>query len=319
MKAIVIREFGPTEVMRLEEVPDPRPQAGEVLVRVHAIGVNPVDAYRRSGRYRALPALPYTPGSDAAGEVVALGPGVERWRVGDRVYTDHRAAGAYAEYVCCHEDRLHPIPDGVGYPAAAALGVPYATAYRALFQRGQARAGERLLVHGATGGVGLAAVQLAASAGLEVTGTGGTTEGRDEVIEQGAARALDHHAPDHAERLAEAAPGGFDVILEMLANRNLAIDLRVLAPRGRVVVVGSRGEVEIDPRDLMSRETEVRGMTLANTPDDDLRSIHEALFAGLQEGTLRPVVAEELPLADAPAAHELVMRDGHRGKIVLIP
>lgn len=319
MRAIVIREFGPPEVMRLEEVPDPRPLEGEVLVKVHAVGVNPVDTYRRSGRYPSLPALPYTPGSDAAGEVVAVGPGVERWRIGDRVYTDHRVAGAYAEYLCCAEDRLHPIPQGIGYPAATALGVAYATAYRALFQRGQARAGERLLVHGATGGVGLAAVQLAASAGLEVTATGGTPEGRDVVMKQGAARALDHHAPDHADRLAEAVPGGFDLILEMLASRNLGIDLRVLAPRGRVVVIGSRGEVQIDPRNLMSRDAEVRGMTLFNTSDDELQSIHEALFEGLQRGTLRPIVAAELSLAEAPAAHDMVMRDGHRGRIVLIP
>lgn len=314
-----MREFGSPDVMRIEEVADPVPGPGEVVVRVRAIGVNPVDTYRRSGRYASAPSLPYTPGSDAAGQVVEVGSGVVRWREGDRVYSDHRASGAYAELLCCSEDRLHPLPAGVDFRTGAVLGVPYATAYRALIQRGAAQRGERVLVHGATGGVGLAAVQLARASGLEVTATGGSEQGREEARSQGADATLDHRASDHAERLAEVAGAGFDLVLEMLANENLALDLSVLARRGRVVVIGSRGTIEIDPRALMSRDADVRGLTLFNTPPDELTAIHEALIEGFEEGALRSVIAAEFPLGDAPAAHERVMGGSHSGKILLIP
>jgi NADPH2:quinone reductase len=320
MKAIVVEEFGAPDVLRVSELPDPRPGPGEVVVRVRAVGVNPVDAYRRSGRYRNLPALPYTPGSDAAGEVVETGEGVTRWSLGDRVYTDHTASRAYAELQLCREDQIHPLSARLSFGQGAALGVPYATAFRALFQRGSARPGERLLIHGATGGVGLAAVQLACAAGLEITATGGTEDGREEARRQGASQLLDHRSNDHAERLAVAAgEAGFDLILELAANENLAIDLGVLGHRGRIVVIGSRGPIEIDPRAIMGRDADVRGMTLFNTPADDLASIHAALFAGTENGSLRPILARELPLADAPAAHEQVMASGHVGKIILNP
>lgn len=320
MRAIVVREFGGPEVLRLDEVPDPEPGPREVVVRVRAAGVNPVDAYRRSGQYASVPRLPYIPGSDAAGQVEAVGAEVSRWSPGDRVYTDHTAAGACAEYLVCGKDALHALPRDVDFREGAALGVPYATAYRALFQRGGAKPGERLLVHGATGGVGLAAVQLARGAGLEVTATGGSERGRAEAERQGAHRVLDHRAADHRDRLVEAAAeAGFDLVLEMAAHVNLALDLSVLGKRGRVVVIGSRGSIEIDPRATMGRDADIRGMTLFNTPPADLASIHAALGAGLESGTLRPVIAAELPLAEAAAAHERVMSSGHSGKIVLFP
>ena len=320
MKAIVVHEFGGPEVLRLEEVPDPVPGHGEVLVRVRAVGVNPVDTYRRSGQYASTPSLPFTPGSDAAGEVVATGPGVVRWRDGDRVYTDHRVSGAYAELVCCAEDHLHPLPDGIGFPAGASLGVPATTAYRALFDIGGARAGERLLVHGGTGAVGLAATQLALAAGMEVTATGGSEAGRELLRSLGVERVLDHGAPAHAAALERAAGDhGFHLVLELAANVNLALDLRVLARRGAVVVAGSRGKVEIDPRDIMSRESEVRGMTLFHTPLPRLGEIHERLHAALERGDLHPIVAAELPLEAAAEAHQRVIDSPHAGKIVLIP
>lgn len=320
MQAILIEQFGDPDAMRLRDVPDPVPGRGEVLLRVHAAGINPVDAYRRSGRYANLPALPYTPGSDAAGVVEQVGEGVSRWRPGDRVYSDHTASGACAERMICREDQLHPLPDTVSFEQGAALGVPYATAFRALFQRGGAKVGERLLIHGGTGGVGLAAIQFAHAAGLEITATGGSEEGRRLAAAQGAAHLLDHSAPDHAERLREAAGSrGFDLILEMLANVNLPVDLTVLAPRGRVVVIGSRGTVEIDPRQILSRDADVRGMTLFRTPDDDREQIHASIHSGLQQRTLRPLIAATLPLAQAPEAHRRVIEGGHAGKIILLP
>jgi NADPH2:quinone reductase len=320
MRAIRVHRFGGPEVMEVEDLPDPAPGPGELLIRVKAAGVNPVDAYRRSGRYGRLPRLPYTPGSDAAGEVAGVGEGVTRFRSGDRVYTDHLASGAYADLLLVAEAHAHPLPERASFEQGAALGVPYATAYRALFHRGRALPGEALLVHGATGGVGLATVQLARARGLTVFGTGGSEEGREEVLRQGAHQVFDHHDTGYLDRVRDATGGrGVDIVVEMLANVNLARDLGVLARGGRVVVVGSRGPVEIDPRETMGRDAEIRGMTLFNASDAETREIHAALVAGLESGTLRPVIAEEIPLSEAPRAHERVMDSAHRGKIVLVP
>jgi len=198
--------------------------------------------------------------------------------------------------------------------------VPYATAYRALFQRARARAGEWVLVHGASGGVGVAAVQLARAAGLHVIGTGGTDEGRRLAREEGAHHVLDHRAPDYLEQAVALTGGrGVDVILEMLANVNLDRDLGVLARRGRVVVIGNRGSIEINPRAAMTRDADILGMSLLNAPPEELSGIHAALVAGLEAGTLRPVVGRELPLAEAARAHAAVLEPGAYGKIVLVP
>jgi NADPH2:quinone reductase len=320
MKAIRVHEFGGPEVLRLEEVPGPEPSAGQVLVRVRAAGVNPVDTYIRSGAHAVRPQVPYTPGLDAAGEVVSAGEGVARVAPGQRVYAAGSLTGTYAELTLCDESQCHPLPDRLSFAQGAGVFTPYATAYRALFQRAQARPGETVLVHGASGGVGTAAVQLARAAGLRVVGTAGTEEGRALVSEQGAHEVLDHRAPDYLGRLGELTGGrGVDVILEMLANVNLDKDLGVLAKGGRVVVIGSRGTVEINPRAAMTRDAAVLGMTLFNTTPQELASIHAALGAGLEAGTLRPVVGRELPLAEAARAHEEVLRPGARGKIVLVP
>jgi NADPH:quinone reductase len=320
MKAIRVDEFGGPEVMRLVDAPDPRPEAGQVLVRVHAAGVNPVDAYIRSGMYARTPELPYTPGMDGAGVVEAVGEGVTRVAKGDRVYLAGTISGSYAELALADESQAQPLPRDVSFAQGAGVNVPYATAYRALFQRAHALPGESVLVHGASGGVGVAATQLARAAGMKVIGTGGTEQGRKLVSEQGAHHVLDHRAPDYLEQLLALTDGrGVDVVLEMLANVNLDKDLNVLARNGRVVVIGNRGTVEINPRAAMARDASILGMSLMSAPADELPSIHAALVAGLENGTLRPVVREEMPLADAPRAHEAVMEPGAYGKIVLIP
>lgn len=320
MKAIRVHEFGGPEVLRLEETPDPQPGRGEVLVRVKAVGVNPVDTYIRSGAHAVRPELPYTPGLDAAGVVEAVGEGVTRVSVGERVYTAGTLSGAYAELALCGESQVYMLPERVSFAQGAGLFTPYATAYRALFNRGQGHAGESVLVHGASGGVGTAAVQLARAAGFKVIGTGGTEEGRRLVAEQGAHHVLDHHAPDYLEQLAALTGGrGVDIVLEMLANVNLGKDLNVLAKGGRVVVVGSRGAVEVNPRALMMRDGSIHGLTLFNATPQELVGIHAAIRAGLEAGTLRPVVGRELPLAEAVRAHETVLEPGAHGKIVLVP
>jgi NADPH2:quinone reductase len=320
VKAIRVHEFGPPEVMHLETVPEPVPGPGQVLVRLAAIGVNPVDTYIRSGVYRPDVRLPYTPGLDGAGIITAIGPDVKHRQVGDRVYVAWSLTGTYAEQVLCREFQTHLLPEAVSFPQGAAIGVPYGAAFRALFQRARAVAGEKVLVHGASGGVGLAALQLGRAAGLRVIGTAGSERGRKLVLAQGAHHVLDHHAPGYLAELQELTCGqGVDVILEMLANVNLGKDLEVLAKGGRVVVVGSRGRVEIDPRDAMSREATILGMTLYNASDQELTSMHAAFAAGLTNGTLRPVVSHELPLTEAAEAHHAVLEASTFGKIVLLP
>jgi NADPH:quinone reductase len=319
MKAIRVNETGEPDVMRLEDVPDPRPADGQVVVRVRAVGINPVETYIRSGRY-ALPALPYTPGTDAAGIVAAVGPGVRRVKVGDRVYTSGTLSGAYAELALCRESQVHRLPDEVFFEQGAALGIPYATAYQALFRKAGALGGDTVLIHGASGGVGIAAVQLARAAGLRVIGTAGTDQGLQLVIEQGAHHVFDHRAPAYLEEVMKLTDGqGVEVIIEMLANVNLGRDLAILATGGRVVVVGSRGTVEINPRDLMGRDAAVMGMLLFNASEKELLRIHAALLSGLDNGTLKPVIGRTLPLAEAARAHHAVMEPGAYGKIVLLP
>jgi NADPH:quinone reductase len=319
MKAIRVHEFGDPEVLRLEEVPTPQPGPGEVLVRIHAIGVNPVETYIRAGTYARLPALPYTPGNDCAGMIERVDPDVNEFKPGDRVYTGGSLAGStYAEFTLCKTAQVHPLPENVSFAQGAAMGTPYATAYRGLIQRADARPGETVLVHGASGGVGTAAVQLARARGLHVFGTAGTDDGRKLVREQGAHEVFDHHAPDHFEQIMKATSGrGVDVIVELLANMNLGKDLTILAKGGRVAIIGSRGRVEIDPRDTMQRDVDLRGMVLPNTPPAELASIHAALVAGLENGTLRPVIGKEFPLAEAAQAHRAVVEPGTIGKIVL--
>ncbi len=320
MKAIRVREYGPPEAMRLEKVADPAAGPGQVLVRVKAAGVNPVDTYIRTGTYAVKPPLPYTPGMDGAGTVEAVGQGVSNLKVGDRVYIAGSLSGTYAELALCEVWQVHPLPERVSFAQGAAVYVAYATSYRALFMRAHAQAGETVLVHGASGGVGIAAVQIARAAGLKVIGTGGTEKGRRLVAQEGAHHVLDHRAAGYLEEVMPLTGGrGVDVVLEMLANVNLGKDLTVLARGGRVVVIGSRGTVEIDPRATMKRDASILGMTLLNASKEELAGIHAALVAGLENGTLRPVVGREFPLKDAPAAHQAVMETGAYGKIVLLP
>jgi NADPH2:quinone reductase len=320
MKAIVVHEFGGPEVLRLEEVPTPKPAAGQVLVRIHGAGVNPYDAYMRAGTYAVKPPLPYTPGSDAAGVIEAVGDRVKRVRKGDRVYTAKTLTGAYAEYALALEGQVHPLPEKISFSQGAGVWVPYATAYHALHHSTAARASETVLVHGASGGVGSAAVQMARAMGLTVFGTAGTQKGTDLAKREGAHQIFDHSKAGYQEEILKATGGrGVDVILEMLANVNLAADLKLLATNGRVIIIGNRGEITINPRDLMLRRASARGFTLwAVTPEEE-KEIHAGLIAGLENGTLRPVVGKELPLAEAARAHKEILEPGAAGKIVLVP
>jgi NADPH2:quinone reductase len=320
MKAIQVHEFGGPEVLKLEEIPTPQPTAGQILVRVHAAGVNPYDTYMRNGSYAIKPPLPYTPGSDGAGTVEAVGSGVTKVKPGDRVYIAKTVTGAYAEYTIALESQVHRLPEKVSFTQGAGVWVPYGTAYHALYHSAQAHASETVLIHGASGGVGIAGVQIARASGLTVFGTASSQKGLDLVTREGAHQVFNHSKPGYLEEIMKATGGsGVDIVLEMLANVNLANDMKLLATNGRVIVIGNRGEITVNPRDLMSRRASVRGFTLwALTPAEEA-DVNAGLIAGLENGTLRPVVGKEIPLGEASRAHVEILQPGAAGKIVLIP
>jgi NADPH2:quinone reductase len=323
MKAIRVHAFGGPEVLQLEDVTAPQAGPGQVAVRVKAVGVNPVDVSIRTGAYKnVIP--PYIPGSDAAGLVEATGEGVTHVKPGDRVFitgtTSPSFTGAYAEVALSRAGQVHPLPAPLSFPQGAAIYVPYGTAYRSLVQRARAQAGETVFVHGASGGVGIASVQLARAMGLRVIGTAGTDQGRELVLRQGAHHVLDHKAPDYLQQLTALTDGrGPEIILEMASHHNLGKDLTVVAKYGRIVVIGCRGPVEINPREAMMRDAAILGMHLGNPSEAEAAAIWAGLSAGFTNGTLKPVIGKELPLSEAAQAQKAVMEQNAYGKIVLIP
>lgn len=318
MKSIIVNEYGPPEVMTVEDVETPQPSGTQVLVKIHAAGVNPVDTYLRSGIHAHAPKLPYTPGKDGAGIVEAVGEEVSRLKKGDRVYTAGSISGTYAEYSLCEESQLGSLPDSVPFDEGAGIWTPYATSYRALFQKADGMAGETVLIHGASGGVGLAAVQWAKSAGMRVIGTASSDAGKDLVKTHGADAVFDHTDVDHYGEIFEFTGGsGVDVIVEMLANENLERDFECVAMFGRIVVVGNRGSLQFTPRLAMTKDVSILGMSLFNAPPSELEEIHSAIRNGLLLGSLKPIVGKRFSLEDAPAAHHEVIESKAAGKIVL--
>lgn len=319
MKAIRVSSAGGPEVLKFEDVPDLKPAPDEVLVKIEAAGVNPVDTYIRQGNYPGT-TYPYTPGFDAAGVVAAIGGNVKKIKKGDRVYTAFSVSGTYAEYSTCKEEQVHLLPANVSFEAGAALNIPYGTAYYALVNKAQAKQGETVLIHGASGGVGIAAVQIARSLGLKVIGTAGTPRGNELVLKEGAHHVLDHTDPSYLDELKKLTNGiGPNIILEMLANVNLNKDLGAVSKLGRIVIIGSRGTVEIDPRLAMKGEVSIHGMIYFAVSPENQMLIHTALSSGLENGTLRPVIGKCFPLKAASEAHIAVMQSGAFGKIILKP
>ena len=321
MRAIYIHQFGGPEVLRMEEIPSLTVGPGQILIRIKAVGVNPVDTYIREGLYHLPIQFPFTCGFDAAGIIEDLGSDVRGWSIGDRVFMGGSLSGAYAEQALCRADQILSLPDHISFAQGAAVGIPYAAAYRALFAKARLAPGETLLIHGASGGVGCAALQFARKAQAVIFATAGSPAGRELVKNQGAARVFDHTDPQHIEAIRAATKGrGVNVILEMLANVNLAKDLETLvALSGRIIVIGSRGRVEIDPRHMMMRDALVMGMLMMNMPDDERATTYASIVDGLRRRELEPVVGKKFPLAEARQAHEAVRQLGACGKIVLIP
>ncbi len=313
MQAIRVHEFGGPEVLRLEELPDPHPAAGQVRVRVEAAGVNPVDTYVRAGMYGPRP-FPFIAGFDGAGVVDEVGPDVASVRVGDRVY--FTMVPSYATSVVAPASAVWPLPSRLDFAQGAAIGIPYATALKAVHFVGRLQPGDWVLVHGASGAVGTAALQLGAAAGLRMVATASTEAGRSLALALGAECALGHD--DLEEALARTHGHGFDAVIELAAHLNLGRDLGILAHGGQVVVVGSRGPVEIDARRLMNVGGAIRALSIVYTTPEERERLHLGLAPGLRSGVLTPVVGRTLPLAQAAEAHRLVMAGGSLGKLVLL-
>lgn len=324
MKAIRAHSFGGPDVLQLDDIDDPVPGPDEVVIDVRAAGVNPADTYMRGGTYAIVPDLPYVPGGDAGGVVSAIGADVKEFAIGDAVFVGTAMSfdltGCYAEKVRRKASEILPLPDGVGFAEAAAFGVSYSTAHYALFERGGARAGETVFIHGASGSVGTSAIQLAKRAGLTVIGSGGTERGIDLIRSEGADHAVNHTSDNYLAEVTDLTGGrGPDLILEMLANVNLAADMDVAAKYGRIVIIGNRGDITITPRVAMMKELDIRGIALWNATRQQMAPIMKDILAGVAEGALRPIIGREMSLSEAAAAHVAVLEPGAYGKIVLVP
>ncbi|MEX0344001.1 MAG: NADPH:quinone reductase [Rhizobiaceae bacterium] len=324
MRAVSVHQFGGPEELVLEELPNPVAKAGEVLVDIKAVGVNPIDTYIRSGIHAIRPQLPYIAGGDAAGVVLSTGEGVTGFAAGDRVYVSAIAGGHFdgltAEMAAVPASEVFHLPDNVNFAEGAALGVPCATAFYALHVRGEAQSGQTVFIHGASGSVGTAVVQMARSQGMTVIGSVGTDEGRRLVSEQGADHVLNHTTAGYLDELASLTGGrGPDLIIEMLANVNLAADMDAVAKFGRIVIVGNRGEITINPRTAMMKNLDIVGLALNNASKDEMTTVHAGLKAGLESGDLKPVIRCEMDMTDAAKSHEMVLEPGALGKIVIVP
>ncbi|EAX06410.1 crystallin zeta [Homo sapiens] len=321
MRAVRVFEFGGPEVLKLRsDIAVPIPKDHQVLIKVHACGVNPVETYIRSGTYSRKPLLPYTPGSDVAGVIEAVGDNASAFKKGDRVFTSSTISGGYAEYALAADHTVYKLPEKLDFKQGAAIGIPYFTAYRALIHSACVKAGESVLVHGASGGVGLAACQIARAYGLKILGTAGTEEGQKIVLQNGAHEVFNHREVNYIDKIKKyVGEKGIDIIIEMLANVNLSKDLSLLSHGGRVIVVGSRGTIEINPRDTMAKESSIIGVTLFSSTKEEFQQYAAALQAGMEIGWLKPVIGSQYPLEKVAEAHENIIHgSGATGKMILL-
>lgn len=324
MRAIRAHKFGGSDVLQLDEISDPNAGPDEVIIDMRAAGVNPADTYMRNGTYAIVPELPYIPGGDAGGIISEVGSDVKNFKIGDRVFVGTALSFAlqdcYAEKIKRKAAEVLPLPENVSFQQAAAFGVSYPTAHYALFHRGNAQAGETVFIHGASGSVGTSAIQIAKRAGLKIIGSAGTKTGMDLITEQGVDFAVDHTTDTYIDEIKDFTDGkGVDLTLEMLANVNLAKDMDVAAKFGRIVIIGNRGEININPRVAMMKELDIKGTALWNATADQIKTIMGDILSGVADGSLNPVIGKQIELADAARAHDAVLEAGAYGKIVLIP
>jgi len=320
MRAIHVENFGGPEVLQLKSnLIVPPLTKTQVLVSCKVAGVNPVETYIREGQYSRLPDLPYIPGSDAAGVIEKLGSDVQGLSVGQRVFVTGRNSGAYAEAIVTESIYVFPLHQRLSFAQGAALGVPYFTAYKALIMGAKAKPGETVLIHGASGAVGNAAVQIARAMGVTVIGTAGTKEGMEVVLRCGAHHVFNHNHKSYEKKMLELLGGeGFDVIIEHLANINLGHDVQMLKPGARIMVVGCRGSVTLNPRHLMLPEASIHGVALGNSTPEEYKQMGCAIVAGIEAGWVNPVINRDYQMEEVQQVHyDIIHSKGAKGKLVL--
>jgi len=335
MRAVLLRRAGPPKNLRIEEVPDPIARPGEVLLSIKAAGVNFADVLARQGLYPDAPHRPFIPGFESSGEVLALGEGVNGLEVGQRVLAFHKSGG-YAEKIAAPAANVHPIPDSLGAQSAVVLPLNYGTAYVALYRTGPVEPGMRVFLQAAAGGVGLAVVDLARRAGLEVVGAASSHFKRERLQAEGIKHVVDSRRA-HVDRVAKALygkDGGFDIVIDSVGGRSIGEGLRALRPGGRLVSLGVArmcgggllGAIRlffttprIHPFSLLRGSRGIFGINLAPLMRDQAgaRRIMEELLRLTASGEIHPEPGRVMPLAEAGAAHQLLEKRRNVGKIVL--
>jgi NADPH2:quinone reductase len=321
MKAIEIRVPGGPDVLQIGELPVPKPSKGQVLVKVHAAGVNRPDILQRQGGYPPPPGAPATPGLEIAGEVVALGEGTVRYHVGDKVCA-LVPGGGYAEYCVVAEDNALPVPLGFSMVEAAAIPETYFTVWTNVFDRARLQSGETILIHGGSSGIGTTAIQLAKAFGATVVVTAGSDEKCAECVSLGADVAINYRSHDFVEdlKVRSIAP---DVILDMVGGDYVGRNLRCIAMNGRIVNIAFQkgSKVEVDLLPVMLKRLTLTGSTLrprtVAEKADIAKSLEAKVWPLFSAGKCKPVIFKTFPLAEASEAHRLMESSQHVGKIIL--
>ncbi|MFC9926830.1 NAD(P)H-quinone oxidoreductase [Streptomyces sp. NPDC127190] len=324
MYAITIPEFGDPDVLVWEEVPDPVPGEGEVLVEVAASAVNRADIMQRQGFYNPPPGASSYPGLECSGTIAALGPGVSGWAVGDTVCA-LLAGGGYAQKVAVPAGQLLPVPEGVGLKQAAALPEVVCTVWSNVFMVSHLRPGETLLVHGGSSGIGTMAIQLAKAVGAKVAVTAGTKEKLERCAELGADILVNYREQDFVEEIRQATGGaGADVILDNMGAKYLDRNIQALAVNGRLSIIGLQGGVkgELNLGMLLGKRAAISATSLRARPLDEkaaiVAAVREHVWPLVEAGHVRAVVDRELPMDQAAEAHRVVEASGHIGKVLLV-
>jgi NADPH:quinone reductase len=323
MRAIEISQFGPPEVLKLTERPDPVPAAGEVLIEVAAAGVNRPDVIQRYGKYPPPPGASDIPGLEVSGRIAALGGGVSGFAIGDRVCA-LVAGGGYAERAAVPHEQVLPIPKGLTEIQGAGIPETFFTVWTNVFQRGRLQRGESILIHGGTSGIGTTAIQLANAFGATVMTTAGSDEKCEAARRLGAAHAFNYRTADWGAEAKQASGGrGVDVILDIVGGEYIARNLDLLAVDGRLLQIAflKTAKAEIDFSIMMRKRAWITGSTLRpRTPAEKgaiARDLHAQVWPLLEQGVVAPIIHQTFPLAEAAAAHRLMESSAHIGKIVL--
>jgi synaptic vesicle membrane protein VAT-1 len=341
MRALVVGRYGPPEVFELREMPDPQPKAGEVLIRVKCAGVNFADLLQRMGVYPGSPQPPFVPGLEITGVVEKIAGGGnpaegQPLKAGDAVAALMHF-NAYAEWAAVPVQQVYRLPDGMKFDEAAAIPVNYLTAYHSMFTMGNLQPGDRILIHGAAGGVGTAAVQLARARGLLVFGTAGRTK-QEYLRKSGVDHAIDYEKSDFVKVVRKFAPDGIEMVMDPIGGKSFSRSYECLGPTGRLVVFGFSAAAgpegkrnwfrsmralaqtpRFHPLKLMGRNISVIGVSFGGLQSRSalVRSELEEIFSMYSAGKIKPVISKKFPLAEGAAAHQYIHDRKNIGKVIL--